>query len=328
MFFFHEQQKPTSRLKQTERYVIQIMSANSALLKGMLGIAASPSEEMVSVRCSSAGQQKEGCGDNSSPGEAIIVAEKNLGKSKNNNKMKKKKKKSHNSPSNTIKDATAVPSEKQSKKTTKENNYAWSAFQSSPDPSTLPDIGGLFSTSLRVGDERNKQDVVCEESSSTTVEEEKIADSSFSSSKKNEKMEELLFHQQNSKEYEEMNIPIIDAAPKISKNNRHDNRTVLQHPQDVRQEEKQKQHQLFLDPIMELMNPGGYYYGMVMPPPIHQQHQYHHPMQYYQSPHHSSETTFLPPASAVQQFYQHLPPPCNNSSPVANTTILQNEEKD
>jgi hypothetical protein len=294
----------------------------------MLGIVASPSEEIqlpndVSVLCSSAGQQKEGCGDNSSPGEAIIVAEKKLGKKNKNNDKKKKKKKSHSSPSNNIKDATSfVLSEKQSKRTTKENNYAWSAFQSSPDPSTLPDIGGLFSTSLNVGE--RKQDVVCDNSSSTVVEEEKVAVSSFSSIEKNEKMEELLFQQQNSREYEEI-IPTI-AAPKIIKN-RHEDRTFLH--QNVRQEEKQK-HQLFSDPIMELMNPGGYdltgYYGnMVVPSPIPpQQHQYHHPMQYYQSPHHS-EKSFLPP-SAVQ-FHQHLPP-CNNSSPVVNTTILQNEEKD
>ena len=27
-------------------------------------------------------------------------------------------------------------------------NYAWSAFQSSPDPSALPDIGGLFGSGV------------------------------------------------------------------------------------------------------------------------------------------------------------------------------------
>jgi hypothetical protein len=276
-------------------------TTNSALLKGMLGIAASSSEEIqqlpahtdVSVLCerpvvkgaSSAKKMKgavgSSIGDGSSknvktthirgsnmhppPAGGEIINTEKVGKGKNNDA---KKKKGHH-PSNKIKDATPIVSEK-SKKTT-ENNYAWSAFQSSPDPSTLPDIGGLFS-SLKVG-ERERD--VREESS--IVEEEKFAAVLFGM--KEDEKNELSFQQKE--EYEDI-IPI--AAPKIK--DMHDQTLLHQ----VRQQ--QQKHQ-FSDPIMELMNPGGDPRGYGMVPSI----QYHP-----RSPHYSG--TFLPQS---EQFH-HLPP--------------------
>lgn len=273
------------------------MSAtNSALLKGMLGIAASSSEEIQqlpahTVLCerpvvqeASSAKKMKGVvggsigdvgGSKNEPthirsnithpppaGGEIIIAEK-LGKGKNNDA--KKKKKGHY-PSN-VKDATPIVSEKSKK--TKENNYAWSAFQSSPDPSTLPDIGGLFN-SLKVG-ERERD--VREETS--IVEEEKVAAVLFGM-KENEKIE-LLFQQKE--EYEDI-IPI--AAPKIKD----------LHDQSFMHQVGQQQKHQFSDPIMELMNPGGDPRGYGMVPPI----QYHP-----RSPH---SGTFLPPS---EQFH-HLPP--------------------
>jgi len=282
-------------------------TTNSALLKGMLGIAASSSEEIqqlpahtdVSVLCerpvvegASSAKKTKGAvggsigdgggsknakthirGSNVHPppaGGEIINAEKS-GKGRNND-AKKKKKKGHSPPSNNVKDATPIVSEKSKK--TEENNYAWSAFQSSPDPSTLPDIGGLFG-SLKVGE--RKRDVREETS---IVEEEKVAAVLFGT-KEDEKME--LSCQQKEEEYEDI-IPI--AAPKIK--DIHDRTFMHQVGQ------QQLKHQ-FSDPIMELMNPGGdpRGYGMVLPPI-----QYYHP----RSPHYSG--TFLPPS---EQFH-HLQP--------------------
>ena len=288
-------------------------TTNSALLKGMLGIAASSSYEeiqqlpartdVLSVLCerpvvegaSSAKKTKGVVGrsigdvggssknakthirnNNTHPppaGGEIVIAEK-LGKGKNNDaKKKKKKKKGHSPPSNDyIKDATPIVSEKSKK--AEENNYAWSAFQSSPDPSTLPDIGGLFG-SLKVGE--RKRDVREE---SSIVEEEKDAAVLFGM-KEDEKNESSF---RRKEEYED-NIPI--AAPKIK--DMHD-RTFMH-----RVGQQQQKHQ-FSDPIMELMNPGGDPRGYGMVPLI----QYHHPT----SPH---SGTFLPPS---EQFFHHNLPPC------------------
>lgn len=193
------------------------MSANnsSALLKKMLGIAASSTEEMQlpkdgsSAKTMDSGEKKKVLRSHMPPPAGDIIFSEKLGKSKNNDK----KEKSY-SPSK-IKDATAFISEKSNKI---KENYAWSAFQSSPDPSTLPDIRGLFS-SLRVGEHKHD---VREESS--IVKEEKAA--VLFSIKKNEKME-LLFQQK--KEYEEI---IPTAAPNIK--NRHDHDRTFLH--QVRQE--------------------------------------------------------------------------------------------
>lgn len=63
----------------------------------------------------------------------------------NNNASGKKKKKTSGDKKNQSSSSHGKEGAKQ-KKNSNQNaiNYAWSAFQSSPDPSALPDIGGLF----------------------------------------------------------------------------------------------------------------------------------------------------------------------------------------
>ncbi len=120
-------------------------------------------------------------GSDSSLGGKMIGDKSNLGGDSSSAKKKRKKKNTTNTTPTTAhgstgdKDASASSSTPQQQKNTKDsssssvtttitstsvvhkehaapkattttttNNYAWSAFQSSPDPSALPDIGGLF----------------------------------------------------------------------------------------------------------------------------------------------------------------------------------------
>jgi hypothetical protein len=90
-------------------------------------------------------------GDNISEENAVAAAAAAAAKTTNNtsaNSGKKKRNKKRDSQGGNDDGDKKTPNLKDSKQFNSEHhnakNYAWSAFQSSPDPSALPDIGGLF----------------------------------------------------------------------------------------------------------------------------------------------------------------------------------------
>ena len=286
-------------------------------------------------------------------GDDVVVAV----KSKKNTKKKKKNKgnKQHQGSgekaSGGEETKTITPSSKEKLKMTKKHssstqnatNYAWSAFQSSPDPSSLPDIGGLFGDNGTDAKEDENETRVEDE-----PEENPNSDGVNSSSAIRNSIDISMLAKKDAGQalLQSLNSPDRKRVLQAPRNVDGENTTSFRRMKsieaemipsqetDTRQEEKTKvvataakdtpgttQHQQgggggggqqqnyqYADPIMQLMNPGLVQGGFGIPP----QHHYHtHPQMPYHQPLHYPNQYLNHPMQQQQQQYQshHQYPP-------------------
>ncbi|KAL3817175.1 hypothetical protein ACHAXA_007718 [Cyclostephanos tholiformis] len=211
-------------------------------------------------------------------------------------------------------------------------NYAWSAFQSSPDPSTLPDIGGLFGGDAKmIEKEKNDREENNSEDDSGGDDEEKAAASPlYAGVSAGEAFLRQLTSQQAhgknddvgdakvNKTFRTMESVELEMLSPLKKETEKNNEAMTgksldDNPMDsgeaaLKSEIARQAKFQFPDPIMELMNPSGDPGGFGMPPMHHQQ--YHPQMPYHPPLHHSPNHQYPPMQQQYPGYpYPHQPPP-------------------